>query len=54
MVSCNWLSTHINGTKLRDKFVLKIMETTNLPKPMKMALKTKDINIKIPKCYFTV
>ena len=41
--SCNWFSTHINGTKLRDKFVLKVMETTNLPKPIKMAFKTKDI-----------
>ena len=44
--SCNTLSTHINGTKLRDKFVLMIMKTTNLPKPIKMALKTKDIIIK--------
>ena len=41
--SCNWLSTHINGTKLRDKFILKVMETTNLPKPLKIAFKTKDI-----------
>ena len=32
--SCNWLSTHINVTKLRDKFVLKAMETKNVPKPI--------------------
>ena len=41
--SCKWLSTHINGTKLRNKFALKVMGTTNLPKPLKMAFKTKDI-----------
>ena len=28
--SFNWLSTHINVTKLRDTFVLKVLETTNL------------------------
>ena len=32
-----------SGTKLRDKFVLKVMETTDLPKPIKMAFKTMDI-----------
>ena len=36
--SCNWLSTHINGTKLRDKFVLKLMETTKSPKTHKDGL----------------
>jgi hypothetical protein len=46
--SCNWLSTHINGTKLRNKFVLKVMETTNLANP----IKTKDINTKNPEVIF--
>jgi hypothetical protein len=50
--SCNWLSTHINGTKLRDKFVLKVKETSNLPKPIKMAFKTKDIITKNPEVLF--
>jgi len=50
--SCNWLSTHINGNKIRDKFVLKGMETTNLLKPIKMAFKTKDINTKNPEVLF--
>ena len=50
--SCNWLSTHINGTKLRDKFVLKVMETTNLPRPIKVAFKTKDIITKNPEMLF--
>jgi hypothetical protein len=50
--SYNWLSTHINGTKLKDKFALKAMETTNIPKPMKMALKTKDIVTKNPEMLF--
>ena len=50
--SCIWLSTHINGTKLRDKFVLKAVETTHLPKPMKMAFKIKDIVTKNPEMVF--
>ena len=50
--SCNWFSTHYNGTKLRDKFIIKVMETTNLPKPIKMAFKTEDINTKIPEVLF--
>jgi hypothetical protein len=33
--SCNWLSTHINGTKLRDKFVLKINGDNKSPKTNK-------------------
>ena len=32
----------------------KVMETTNLPKPIKMAFKAKDIVTKILKCYFAV
>ena len=46
------LATHINRTKLRDKFVLKVMETTNLPKPIKMAFKAKDIITKNPEELF--
>ena len=50
--SCNWLSTHIIGNKLKDKFVLKVMETIILPNPIKMAFKTKDINTKNPEVLF--
>ena len=36
----------LQSNQIRDKFVLKVMETTNLPKSINMAFKTKHINTK--------
>ena len=45
---------YINGTKLRNKFALKVMEATNLPKLIKMAFKTKYIKSKNPEVLFCI
>lgn len=47
--SCLWLQKCLNGTTIRDNFVLKVMDAKELPKPVKVAFRTRDLTTSDPK-----
>ena len=47
--TCNWLQKNLDGVEIKDKSILKVVEAKDLPKPVKVAFRTRDLKTSDPK-----